>query len=94
MSFLDCNGILIPSMYDQWKESGSVSSNTGHWREKDNKEREKERDIKEYREDKALKAPSKIHISNNHVIYFKQNFRICVICSGKMSPKIDLTHPI
>ena len=54
MSFLDCNGILIQSVFDQWKDSvgSSGGSNTNlvcYGKEKDN------RDV---RDDKALKTPS------------------------------------
>ncbi|XP_070189428.1 syntaxin-binding protein 5-like [Littorina saxatilis] len=58
MSFLDCNGILIPSVYDQWKDSsggsmegrGSSSTNLVSYYGG------KERDNRDVREDKILKA--------------------------------------
>ena len=66
MSFLDCNGILIQSVYDQWKDSmgSSGSSNTNlvsYGKEKDN------RDV---RDDKALKTPSKYSLLVKTVITF------------------------
>lgn len=53
MSFLDCNGILIPTMFDYWKEGGTGGGGTvsgiavyG-------------RDVRDLRDDKSLKTPRK-----------------------------------
>ena len=58
MSFLDCNGILIQGVYEQWRDS--VSSERGSTSNLQNYEkRERERDNREREDNKSLKTPSK-----------------------------------
>ncbi|XP_076466115.1 syntaxin-binding protein 5-like [Babylonia areolata] len=93
MSFLDCNGILIQSVYDQWKDGsvGGGSSSTslvsyGREREKDN------RDV---REEKAQKASRQMSVSTKPKISPTSSQELTdrqfvIICSEKQARVMSL----
>ena len=64
MSFLDCNGILIQSVFDQWKDSGgsgsSGSGGGGGGSSTNLVSYGKEKDNRDAKDDKALKGTSKL----------------------------------
>ncbi|XP_025098428.1 syntaxin-binding protein 5-like isoform X3 [Pomacea canaliculata] len=89
MSFLDCNGILIPTMFDYWKEGGTGGGGTvsgiavyG-------------RDVRDLRDDKSLKTPRQLSVSTKPKISPTSSTEVAdrqfvIICSEKQARVMSL----
>lgn len=105
MSFLDCNGILLQSVYDQWRDSGNTPDRGGSNTnlpsyEKRERDRERERDNRdrESREDnKSLKTPRQMSVSTTKPKIsptssqeLQTDRQFVIICSEKQARVISL----